>query len=147
MSTPADTTRWPVRIELPVQWGEMDALGHVNNIVYLRWFESARMDYFRRCGVLDGIETEGVGPILAGTKVDFKIPLAFPDTVTVVARVTRAGNSSFTMQYRVTSAAAQGAIAAEGEGVIVMVRYAEGKPVSIPPAIRDAIAELERPTS
>ena len=46
--------RWPVTLEIPVQWGEMDAFGHVNNVVYLRWFESVRIAYFERCGVLEG---------------------------------------------------------------------------------------------
>ena len=48
-------SRWPVTIELPVQWGELDSFGHVNNVVFLRWFESARIAYFERCGVLDGM--------------------------------------------------------------------------------------------
>lgn len=58
-----------VEIEIPVAWGEMDAYGHVNNIVYLRWFESCRMAYFRRSGVIDRVEGEGIGPILARTTI------------------------------------------------------------------------------
>ena len=45
--------RWPVTIELPVQWGDMDSFGHVNNVVYLRWFESARIAYGNRIGLAD----------------------------------------------------------------------------------------------
>ena len=45
--------RWPVAVDLPVQWGDMDAFQHVNNTVYLRWFETARIAYFERTGLSD----------------------------------------------------------------------------------------------
>ncbi len=70
--------RWPVTIELPVQWGDMDSFGHVNNVKYLRWFESARIAYFERAGVM--VEMPGVGPILARQEIDYrsgkKVPLS-----------------------------------------------------------------------
>ena len=74
---------YPVTIEVPVAWGEMDAFQHVNNIVYFRYFESARIAYFDKIGIWEFMEADGVGPILASTRCSFKIPLAFPDTVTV----------------------------------------------------------------
>ena len=55
---------YPVVIEIPVFWGDMDAMRHVNNTVYLRYFESARIALFERLGYLDVMEQTGVGPIL-----------------------------------------------------------------------------------
>ena len=49
---------FPIVIELPVQWGEMDAYGHVNNTVLFRYFESARMAYFERCGFIATYERD-----------------------------------------------------------------------------------------
>jgi acyl-CoA thioester hydrolase len=135
--------RWPVTIELPVLWGDMDAFDHVNNAVYLRWFESARIAYFERVGVIARMTAEGVGPILARASVDYRAPLRYPDTVRVAATVTRLGHSSFVMGYRVTSAAHGGAVAAEGEGVVVLVDYRRGGSVALDDATRAAIAALE----
>ena len=121
----------PSRIEIPVAWGEMDSLGHVNNTVYLRWFESARIGYFREVGILERIQSEGIGPILARATLDFKIPVTYPDTVAVTTRVSRTGNTSFVMQYTATSASQGGAVVAEGDSVIVMVEYSTGKSVPL----------------
>ena len=58
---------YPVVFQSPVAWGEMDALGHVNNIIYFRYFESARMEYLRQIG-LDDFILEGIGVILHSTQ-------------------------------------------------------------------------------
>ena len=83
-------TTWPVSLDVPVAWGDMDAFAHVNNTVYLRWFESARIAYFRAVGVLDRRESDGVGPILARATIDFRKPVTYPDRIVVSARVPRA---------------------------------------------------------
>jgi len=70
---------YPVVIEVPVAWGEMDAFGHVNNIVYFRYFESARLAYFYKLDLIDMMTKTGIGPILASTSCRFKIPLTYPD--------------------------------------------------------------------
>ena len=54
---------YPVQLEIPVAWGDMDAFGHVNNTVYLRWFESARIAFFERISIRAS-RPEKVGPIL-----------------------------------------------------------------------------------
>ena len=66
---------YPVRIAVPVAWGEMDAMGHVNNVVYLRYFESVRMVYLERIGLMAHMQEHGVGPILAETRCRFRLPL------------------------------------------------------------------------
>jgi acyl-CoA thioester hydrolase len=133
--------RFPVTVEIPVQWGDMDAFGHVNNTVYLRWFESARIAYFERLKL--GGSGSGVGPILARATVDYRIPLRYPDTIRASATVVKLGNTSFTMNYRVTSSANAGTVAAEGEGVIVLVDYAKGGKVPLDDELRGKIGELE----
>jgi YbgC/YbaW family acyl-CoA thioester hydrolase len=104
---PIDTTlgRHPVSVSIPVAWGEMDAFQHVNNVVYVRWLETARMVYFERIGLVDRVRDEGVGPILARTAIDYRRPVKYPDTVHVSATVTRIGGSSFTMAFGMTTAA------------------------------------------
>ena len=134
-------SRWPVTIELPVQWGDLDSFGHVNNVIYLRWFESARIAYFERCGVLEGMPE--VGPIQARQEIDYRLPLRYPDRLLVSATVTKLGNTSFSMALRLRSQAHDRAIAAEGVAVIVMVDYRTGRKVSLSDDLRNRIAALE----
>ncbi len=133
----------PYTITLPVAWGEMDSLGHVNNAVYLRWFETVRFHYFELVGMNALHEAERKGPILARADIDFLSPIEFPDQLFTSAAVFRLGNSSFTMRHRVWSTA-QGRLCAQGDAVIVMVDYgAGGKSVRVPEPIRAAIRALE----
>jgi acyl-CoA thioester hydrolase len=134
---------WPVSLDVAVAWGEMDAFAHVNNTVYLRWFESARIAYFRAVGVLERMQNDGVGPILARATIDFRKPVTYPDRVVVSARVPELRNTSFTMAYRATSEAQGGAVVAEGDSVVVMVNYRTGAKVSLSEELRARIAALE----
>lgn len=136
---------YPVTIEIPVVWGEMDAFQHVNNIVYFRYFESARIAYFEKIDFIKFIEDVGVGPILASTKCNYKIPLTYPDHVTVGAKVDTIEDERFTMKYLVVSHK-HGKIAALGEGVIVSFNYRENKKTKVPDEIRKSIMSLEGKT-
>ena len=135
--------RWPVTLAQPVLWGHMDAYQHVNNTIYLRWFESARIAYFEQAGVIETFAATRVGPILARATVDFRIPLAFPDHVTVQATVQSIGTTSFVMGYRLTSAKHGGEVAAEGEGIVVMVNYDKGEKAEVSGELRTRIHALE----
>jgi len=133
---------YPVSIEIPVAWGEMDAFQHLNNVVYFRYFESVRIAYFGAIEVMAVMETTGVGPILAETRCRYRIPLTFPDTVLVGARVSALAPQAFMMQYAVASQR-HGKIAAEGDGRIVTIDYAGGGKALLPDVVRDRIQALE----
>ena len=92
-----DLAGYPVVVETPVAWGEMDAFGHVNNIVYFRYFETARIAYFARLDVPEFLGRDPTGPILAETTCRFRAALAYPDTVSVGARVANVGEDRFVM--------------------------------------------------
>jgi len=134
--------KFPVVIEIPVAWGEMDSMGHVNNIIYFRYFESARMVYLKRIGFLEETARTGVGPILASTRCDFRKPLVFPDQVSVGIRVDDIEADRFVTYYRLVSHKL-GKVAAEGEGSVVCYDYENGKKANLPESIRNAIASLE----
>jgi acyl-CoA thioester hydrolase len=132
----------PVVIEIPVAWGEMDSFQHVNNIVYLRYFESARIAYFERLRLMEFPNQTGIGPILASVQCQFKIPLTYPDTVSVGTRTTKVEYDRFVMEYYVVSQKHQ-KIVAEGEGVVVSFNYRENKKALLPEEVKQRIAELE----
>jgi acyl-CoA thioester hydrolase len=129
-------------VEFPVAWGEMDALGHVNNIVYFRYFESARVAYLTKINFIDPEANDGIAAILASTQCDFRKALAYPDTVSVGARVVEIGSDRFTMEYRLVSHRLQ-KIAAEGKGVVVAYNYLEKRKAALPETIRKNIQEIE----
>ena len=132
----------PVVIQLPVVWGEMDAFGHVNNTVFFRYFETARLAYFERIGFGETANPSDVGPILASTSCRFRRPLRYPDTIHVGARVREIGDDRFTMAYTIYSEAHDD-IAARGEGVIVSYDYSADQKASLPDAVRQRIESLE----
>lgn len=134
--------RCPVIIETPVAWGQMDAFRHLNNTAYFRFFESGRIAYFERLHLLESMEATGVGPILAATSCRFKIPLTYPDTVSIGTRVSTIEADRFTMEYCVVSHR-HGKVAAEGNGLIVCFNYNENKKAPVPAELKKQIEELE----
>ena len=133
---------FPVVVELPVFWGDMDYFRHVNNIVFFRYFESARIEYLERVGFREISDGQSVGPILHSTHARFRRALTWPDDVLVGARATEVGEDRFAMEYRLVSRA-QGEVAAEGGGVLVSYDYAANRKVPLPDAVREAIRRLE----
>ena len=123
-------------LTLPVQWGDMDALGHVNNTCYLRWFESARIALFRRLGLGTVTRAVGVGPILATQTCDYLRPVTFPADVVVGVRTSRVGTTSIAMEYVVSVAGDPGTPCARGSSVVVLIDYATGEKVPVPADLR-----------
>jgi acyl-CoA thioester hydrolase len=134
---------YPIIIEFPVAWGEMDAMNHVNNIVYFRYFESARIAYFEKMDMFSYITETGIGPILAATSCKFKIPLSYPDTVLIGAKVVSIEDDRFVMNHLVVSKKHQ-KVAAEGDAVIVTINYREGKKVTIPEVVKQRIIDIQK---
>lgn len=139
--------RHPVTVAIVVQWGEMDALGHVNNARFFTWFESARIAMFERIGVATSRPFE-IGPILATTTCDFLRPVVFPATLRVGVRVARVGETSLGMEYEVADDAApsdggEPIVYARGTSVAVLIDYRSMKKVRIPDDVRAAIEALE----
>lgn len=132
---------YPVSVEFPLAWGDMDALGHVNNVRYFRYFESARIAYFEALGMKVSLESGGA-PILASTSCDFLFPLTFPDRLRAEASIVKLGTTSATMAYRVISLA-QDKEAARGQGTIVWFDYETQKSIPIPADMRARIETLE----
>ena len=121
-----------------VEWDDMDAFLHVNNKVYFRYFEKIRIDFFEAKGLLDLMEDQQLGPILASTQCRFKVPLTYPDQVVIGTYLTDFESDRFLMKYAVYSLN-HNRIAAEGDGAIVCYDYKEGKKAPIPEAILESL--------
>jgi acyl-CoA thioester hydrolase len=135
-------SEYPVVVEWPVAWAEMDYFRHVNHAVYFRYFEGARIAYLGRIGFREIGAGQPVGPILASTEARYRRPVAYPDTVVVGARCTELREDRFVHHYRLVSRS-HGEVAAEGGGVLVAYDYERGSKTAIPESIRRAIGALE----
>lgn len=128
-------------VRFPFHWGEMDAFGHVNNVAYFRWLETARMHYLRAIGITHPEEQNGLGLLLAETTCTFFKPLHFPDTVTVRTGVDHVGNTSFRMRYEVHSETV--GLAATAVSVQVMFDYKANAKTPIPASVRERIERVQ----
>ncbi len=129
----------PLTIRVGVHWAELDSFGHVNNSRYFTWFESARMALFERIG-LPLVAGADHAPILARATCDFLRPVHWPADIEVRVTVPRLGNTSFTTAYEAVRVdLAEPETVAKGEGIVVLVD-AEGRPLPLPPTLRQALA-------
>jgi acyl-CoA thioester hydrolase len=131
-----------VVVEQAVVWGDMDAYRHVNNVVYFRYLENARLEYFRRLGWTELEQTTGVGPILAATWARFRKALTYPDDIAIAARVPTLGVDRFTLEHRIVSRKL-GAVVTEGEGTVVAYDHGRHQKALLPEELRRRIVELE----
>ena len=130
-------------VDINIEWGDMDALQHVNNIEYFKYFQAARIAYFEKIGS-DGVWGEKrISSILASTQCKFIYPLAYPDSISVGVRVDSMADQYFTMKYAVVSHKHQ-RLAAIGDAKVVMFDYANNQKASIPNEIRKTIIDLEK---
>lgn len=133
---------FPVAIRLPVQWGDQDAFAHVNNTVYFRWCESARIEYLNQLGLNNRSDLAGIAPILAAIACNYRRPVTYPDYVQIGARVARLGRSSLTMEHLIYSESQQ-QVVADASSTIVVFDYQSQKSQPVPDNVRQIIARLE----
>lgn len=118
---------------MALRWGDMDAYGHVNNTLYFRYMEQARVDYLASLGVT--VQPRGVAPVLVSTSCTFLIPLTFPGVVEIRMYIGSLGRSSVPTTYEIRR---QGddTLYASGEAKIVWMDVASGKSAPIPDELR-----------
>jgi len=139
---PSTLADFPIAIRLPIQWGELDLYGHVNNVVYFKWFEAARAVYATRVGVEVQVRDRGIGAVLASISCKYRRQLAYPGEIFSGVRVTRLTLGSVTLDYLIVDAQT-GVPVADGSSDAVLYDYATEKPVPVPERIRQAIETLE----
>lgn len=132
---------YPVVTEIPVAWGEMDALNHVNNAVYFRYFETARLDFFKHVELMEEMAVTKVGPVLGDTYCKYRLPVTYPDTLLVGSKVTDVQEDRFTMEYTIVSKK-QGKITTTGSATIVMFDFASNQKALLSIRLHNAIQEM-----
>jgi len=132
---------FPIIIDIDVAWGEMDAFGHLNNTIYFRYMESARIAYFEELNIENFSSASGIGPILAHTSCNFIQAVVYPDKVRVGVKTIKLGTTSLTMEHLLVSEKL--GIVAKGKAIVVTVDYEKGEKVSLPLELVLNIQSLE----
>jgi acyl-CoA thioester hydrolase len=131
---------WPFSHERQVEYGELDAMRHVNNVVFARWFETARLEYLAQLAPdLDVADAGPRGLILASLTINYRSPGSFGERVTVRVRLAELGTSSINLEYRV-EASGDGRLLADGHTVSVTYDYEAEEPIPIPEELRERLA-------
>ena len=113
-SRPEALAHYAVIHHQPIHWGEMDAFNHLNNVVYYRYSESARIGYLHALDMFDG----SMVTVLAQSSCQYLRPVTYPDTLLLGVRCQRLGNTSMAMEYSYYSTA-QNTIVATASAVVV----------------------------
>jgi acyl-CoA thioester hydrolase len=138
----SDLYDYPVVIEIPVAWGEMDSFKHVNNTHYFRYFESARVKYTEELKILDFMNDYAKGPILSATSAKYLAPVTYPDTLSVGIRSIEAKDGKLVQQYAIWSHE-QSRMVTQGESTMLFFDYKAGKRCDIPEELALRMMKLE----
>jgi acyl-CoA thioester hydrolase len=129
------------KMKLDIRWSDMDEMRHVNNAVYLTYFEQARVYYFHESCRWDWNE---IGAILANAHVDYLKPVVFPNPTYVYVRTSKLGNKSFEIQYLITSMMnGLEELTTTGYSVMVMFDYKTNSSVLMPESMKERIRDYE----
>ena len=116
---------------VPLRWGDMDAMGHINNTLYFRYMEICRLDWMFKVGAGAGAgQTQG--PVIVNAFCNFLRQLEFPGDVRVTLSIANPGRSSFESYHTIERTDEPGVLYAEGGARVVWTDYAAKKSMPVP---------------
>lgn len=127
---------------IDVRYGDLDPQGHVNNANYLTYLEQARVSYIRELGLWDGRSFLEIGFILADVHIQYRAPILFGHQVQVGVRISRLGNKSLTMNYRIEDSQT-GEDFANATTIQVAYDYRQRCSIPLPDQWRKTVSQYE----
>ncbi|MBX2836522.1 MAG: acyl-CoA thioesterase [Gammaproteobacteria bacterium] len=124
-------------LSLPVRWGDMDSLGHVNNIVYFQYFESIRLAWCESLGFAP-LGQNRTGQVIVNTQAEFLKPVVYPATLLLRMGGHSPGRSSFVSSYTLVI---DGTLYTRGSAKIVWVDYASNQSIPLPDNVRSQLVD------
>lgn len=138
MPSPAD---YNTQHSLRVDWADLDLFGHVNNVAFFRYIQSARVHYCESIGLTSVNDRDKLSFMVASSQCRFKKPLFYPNGIVVHIKADWLKNSSLQLAYRVTDRSDD--LVAEGEDVLVVFDHHKKEKVTIPESLRETIRRIE----
>ncbi len=132
---------FPSRLELRLDWSELDLFGHINNVSYFKYLQASRLHYWERLGLTNWYAEKGIGPLLASTRCEFRKALHYPGKITVQVSVTEMRTTSFALYHQIMNE--RGELAAEGYDIVVLYDYRRAEKYPLPAELRAQVAALE----
>lgn len=129
--------KFTLEMVIPIRWGDMDAMGHVNNTLYFRYMETVRLEWLYKVGGVR--DASGNGPVIVNAFCNFIRQLAYPGDVLAKHYVAQPGRTSFETYMTLERTDELGVICASGGAKTVWVNYAQQKSVPLPDTLRQLI--------
>ena len=130
-----------VKLQLRIDWSELDTFGHVNNVSYFKYIQASRVNYMEYFRMINYHKETNTGPILASCKCDFKKPLYYPGQVIIFSRVEYIKNTSFCICHKLIDE--KGEVVAEAQDILVMYDYNKNNKIPFPKELKAKIEKLE----
>jgi acyl-CoA thioester hydrolase len=127
------------RMVIPIRWGDMDAMGHVNNTVYFRYLETVRLEWFQRIGCVP--DPQGQGPVIVNAFCNFYKQLEYPGDVLATMYVSDPGRATFESWCTLERTDKPGMVYAAGGATTIWVDFPQQKAVALPDWIRTLVSE------
>ncbi|MBK6630815.1 MAG: acyl-CoA thioesterase [Betaproteobacteria bacterium] len=124
---------------LPIRWGDMDGMGHVNNTVYFRYMEQARIEWFESLGYNTG-QNAREGPVIVNASCTFLVPLVYPGDIEVRMYLGHPGRSSLPTHYELRLVG-DDRLCAQGDAKVVWIDPASGRSIALPDNMRTLAEE------
>jgi acyl-CoA thioester hydrolase len=133
-----ETKKLVYEMVIPIRWGDMDAMGHLNNTTYFRYLETIRIDWLRSIGC--DLNPQGEGVVIVNAFCNFYRQLEYPGDVLVKMYVSDLGRSTFESWGTMERADAPGEIYAEGGATTIWVNFPAQKSAPLPEWLRQKLA-------
>ncbi len=131
-----------MKLELRIDWSELDVLGHVNNLQIMKYVQAARVNHLEKVGISQSHAEQNVGAILASIHTLFLKPLFYPGNLSVFSRVEYIKTSSIKIHYEIYND--KNELAAEAQDILVYYDFDKKHKLSIPPDLRKKFEDLEK---
>ncbi len=132
---------FPVKLQLRIDWSELDLFGHVNNVAYFKYIQASRVNYWEVSGLAASFGKTKIGPILLSSSCQFIKPLFYPGQIIVEASIPFIRNTSFGIHHRILNENSE--VVAEAHDVIVTYDFNKNEKVPVQDEFRKVVEVIE----
>ena len=135
------STSYPVTLPIRIDWSEMDLFGHVNNVMFMKYIQAGRVNYWEQIGINEHHRKTEEGPMLLSTECRFFKPLYFPGDIRVLSGMEYIGNSSFCIRHKILNEKDE--LAAEAKDVMVFYDFRKESKLNFPEEFKKRVEKIE----
>ncbi|WP_037317568.1 thioesterase family protein [Salegentibacter sp. Hel_I_6] len=135
-----ETESYKLKLDLRIDWSDLDMYKHVNNISFMRYMQSGRVNFWEASGIYEMYEDSNMGTMLVSTHCDFKKSLYYPGKTIVKTKLDFIKNSSFGLKHLILNEALE--ICAEGKDIVVCYDFEKDETFKIPEDLRTKLSQF-----